>query len=86
MLGWIAGEVMATDPVVEPKLHAFFNGPVGVKLDAILGTIGKSPMFANGGHGGEIVLGIIGIIIVLVLGNIWRKRKLRQRDASETAA
>ena len=29
LLGWIAGEVMATDPVVQPSLHAFFNGPVG---------------------------------------------------------
>ena len=39
--------------------------------------IGKSPMFANGGHGGEIVLGIIGIVVVLVWGYIWRTRKLR---------
>ena len=29
LLGWIAGEVMATDPAVQPALHAFFNGPVG---------------------------------------------------------
>jgi YjbE family integral membrane protein len=86
LLGWIAGEVMATDPVVEPKLHAFFNGPVGVQLDAMLGMIGKSPMFANGGHGGEIVLGLIGIVVVLVWGYIWRARKLRHAMHSETAA
>jgi len=78
LLGWIAGEVMATDPVVQPSLHAFFNGPVGVKLDAILGMIGKSPMFANNGHGGEIVFGIVGIVVVLVWGYIWRMRKLRK--------
>src|ERR1700749_3982560 len=53
LLGWIAGEVAATDPAIQPKLHAFFDGPAGVKLDAMLGTIGKSPMFANGGNGGE---------------------------------
>ena len=29
LLGWIAGEVMATDPAIQPGLHAFFNGPVG---------------------------------------------------------
>jgi YjbE family integral membrane protein len=86
LLGWIAGEVMATDPVVEPKLLAFFNGPVGVQLDAMLGMIGKSPMFANGGHGGEIVLGLIGIVVVLVWGYIWRARKLRHAMHSETAA
>jgi YjbE family integral membrane protein len=86
LLGWIAGEVMATDPAVQPGLHAFFNGPVGVKLDAILGTLGKSPMFANGGHGGEVLFGIVGIIIVLVAGYIWRKRKMRGVEHSTTAA
>jgi YjbE family integral membrane protein len=86
LLGWIAGEVMATDPIVQPKLHAFFDGPVGVKLDAILGMLGKSPMFANGGHGGEVVCGIIGIIIVLIAGYIWRKRALQKAAHSESAA
>lgn len=86
LLGWIAGEVAATDPVVQPKLHAFFDGPVGVKLDAILGTFGKSPMFAHGGHGGEVVLGILGIIIVLVAGYIWRARRLRSDMHHTTAA
>ena len=33
LLGWIAGEVMATDPALQPSLHAFFNGPVGTGLD-----------------------------------------------------
>jgi YjbE family integral membrane protein len=86
LLGWIAGEVMATDPAIQPSLHAFFDGPVGVKLDAILGMIGKSPMFANGGHGGEVLFGIVGIVVVLVAGYIWRKRKMRGVEHSTTAA
>jgi YjbE family integral membrane protein len=86
LLGWIAGEVMATDPAIQPGLHAFFDGPVGVKLDAILGTLGKSPMFANGGHGGEVLFGIVGIVIVLVAGYIWRKRALQKTAHSESAA
>ena len=68
LLGWIAGEVMATDPAVQPALHAFFNGPVGTGLDGLLKSLGMAPQFANGGHGGEVVLGIIGIIVVLVAG------------------
>ncbi len=28
LLGWIAGDVIATDPAVHPKLQAFFAGPV----------------------------------------------------------
>jgi predicted tellurium resistance membrane protein TerC len=85
LLGWIAGEVMATDPAVQPALHAFFNGPVGVGLDGLLKSLGMAPQFANGGHGGEVVLGIIGIIIVLVAGSIWRKRKLQGAEHSATA-
>ena len=85
LLGWIAGEVMATDPAVQPALHAFFNGPVGVGLDGLLKPLGMAPQFANGGHGGEVILGIIGIIIVLVAGSIWRKRKLQGAEHSATA-
>ncbi|HEY3149114.1 MAG TPA: YjbE family putative metal transport protein, partial [Dongiaceae bacterium] len=85
LLGWIAGEVMATDPAVEPALHAFFNGPVGVGLDKVLGSLGLGLRFANGGNGGEVLLGIIGITIVLVAGAIWRKRKLQGAEHSATA-
>jgi hypothetical protein len=72
--------------VVQPSLHAFFNGPVGVGLDGILKSIGLGPQFANGGHGGEVVLGILGIIVVLVAGSIWRKRKLESAEHSAKAA
>jgi hypothetical protein len=44
----------------------------------LLGTFGVAPHFANGGHGSEIVCGILGIIVVLVAGAIWRKRRLQQ--------
>jgi YjbE family integral membrane protein len=86
LLGWIAGEVAATDPAIQPKLHAFFDGPVGVKLDAILGTVGKSPIFTNGGHGGEILFGLAGIVIVLIAGYIWRARRLRSAMHPTSAA
>lgn len=86
LLGWIAGEVAATDPVIQPGLHAFFNGPASVKLDAMLAAVGMSPKFANGGHGGEILFGIAGIIIVLVAGYIWRSRKLRSAEQHQENA
>jgi len=82
LLGWIAGEVMATDPVVVPALRAFSDGPVGVQLDKLFGPIGLH--FSNGGHGAEVVFGIIGIIVVLVAGSIWRKRA-QQKHAEHAA-
>ena len=36
LLGWIAGDVIATDPAIHPKLQALFAGPLGAKLDAFL--------------------------------------------------
>ena len=37
LLGWIAGDVIATDPAIEPKLDALFAGPFGAKLDSTAG-------------------------------------------------
>jgi YjbE family integral membrane protein len=77
LLGWIAGDVIATDPAVHPMLQRFFDGPVGAKLDAMLATFGMAPRFAGGGHGAEIVCAVLGVIVVLVAGWLWRKRRLR---------
>jgi YjbE family integral membrane protein len=77
LLGWIAGDVIATDPAVHPVLQRFFDGPLGANLDAALAMFGVAPRFAGGGHGGEIVCAVIGVIVVLVAGWIWRKRRLQ---------
>src|SRR5205085_10985319 len=66
LLGWVAGEVMATDPAVVPHLRAFFNGPAGVALDSFFAPLRVMPHFANDGHGAEVIFGILGIIVVLV--------------------
>ena len=86
LLGWIAGDVIATDPAVHPKLQALFAGPIGVQLDALLASFGMGPRFANGGNGGEIVCGVLGVIIVLVAGSIWRRRKLQQVEHAAPSA
>ena len=85
LLGWIAGDVMATDPAVYPKLQALFAGPAGVKLDALLVSFGIAPRFANGGNGGEVVCAVLGVIVVLVAGAIWRRRKQQVEHAAPSA-
>jgi YjbE family integral membrane protein len=84
LLGWIAGDVIATDPAIHPKLDALFSGSFGARLDGMLTSLRMAPQFANHGNGGEIVLGVLGIIVVLVAGTIWRKRTL-QKYAEEAA-
>ena len=86
MLGWIAGDVIATDPALHPKLQAFFAGTLGVKLDALLASLGVAPHFANGGHGGEIVCAVLGVIAVLIAGSLWRRRRLQTTKHSAPSA
>jgi YjbE family integral membrane protein len=86
LLGWIAGAVIATDPALHPKLQAIFDGLVGVKLDALLATLGMASGFASGGIGGEVVCGVLGVIVVLLMGSIWRKRRLRRLEHTASSA
>ena len=82
LLGWIAGDVIATDPAVHPMLQRLFDGPVGINLDGFLAVFGVAPRFAGGGHGAEIVCAVLGVIVVLVAGSIWRRRKLQHVEQS----
>jgi hypothetical protein len=50
----------------------------------MLATVGIAPRFAGGGNGAEIVCGVLGIIVVLVAGAIWRKRRLRHVEEVPT--
>jgi YjbE family integral membrane protein len=88
LLGWIAGEVIATDPGVEPKMHALFDGAFGASLDSMLAALRIPPQFAHGGAGGEYLCAALGVIVVLVVGYIWRRRSLHVAalEASERHA
>jgi YjbE family integral membrane protein len=77
LLGWIAGDIIATDPAVHAKLQSVFDGLVGVKLDAFLALLGVAPHFAGGGSGGKVVCALLGAIVVLIVGAIWRRRSLQ---------
>ena len=75
LLGWIAGDVIATDPAVYPRLQELFEGAMGVELDALLTLLGVAPLFV-GGIGGELVCAALGVIVVLIAGAIWRRQSL----------
>ena len=78
LLGWVAGEVIATDPAVLPWVHAMFNGSLGAGLDSVMTSLGLSTRFTSGGHGGEIVCGLLGVLIVLAVGSLWRRRRINE--------
>jgi YjbE family integral membrane protein len=79
LLGWIAGDIIATDPAIHPKLQSLCDGLVGMEFDALLALLGVAPLFVGGGNGGEIVCAMLGVIVVLAVGSLWRRRAMRCR-------
>jgi YjbE family integral membrane protein len=77
LLGWIAGDVIATDPAVHPRLQSIFEGALGIELDAALTLLGVAPLFVAG-NGGEIACAMLGAIVVLIAGSIWRRQSRQQ--------
>ena len=74
LLGWIAGDVIASDPVDQSFLHGVLDGHFSVEMtSAILGI----SHFNIDGDLLEIAASVLGAIAVLVVGTIWRRRKLR---------
>jgi YjbE family integral membrane protein len=78
LLGWVAGEVIATDLAVAPLLHSLLNGQIVWSVEA------TSSLFAGPGHFSveldlmETLISLAGAVIVLIAGAIWRNRALRQ--------
>ena len=80
LLGWIAGDVIETDPAVHPLLQRLLDGQIALNLDATSAVFGISPHFSLDGDLVEYLASILGAIAVLVVGSIWRKRKLQHLD------
>lgn len=85
LLGWIAGEVIATDPAVAPWLHRVLDGHIALDVDTTSTIFGFAKHLKFNGEIGEITLALLGVIVVLVAGSIWRKRALREHAAPAVA-
>lgn len=82
LLGWIAGDVIASDPAIHPRLQAFFESGIGFEVDALLTLLGVAPLFV-GLNGGAFACAVLGVIVVLVAGSIWRRLSLQRAAARE---
>jgi YjbE family integral membrane protein len=80
LLGWIAGDVIATDPADHPFLQQLLDGQIAFNLDATSSIFNWSPHIRLDGDIDEYLCSILGAITVLVVGSIWRRRKLRQLE------
>jgi len=83
LLGWIAGDVIASDPVDQAFLHRVLEGHFSIDMtSAILGV----SHFNLDGDLMDIAASVLGAIVVLVVGSIWRRRKLQAQAQEEAHA
>jgi YjbE family integral membrane protein len=80
LLGWIAGEVIETDPVVQPILHRLLDGTIALNIDAQSAIFGVSPRLNLVGELDEYIASFLGAVAVLVAGSVWRKRRMQQLE------
>ena len=81
LLGWIAGEVIATDPAVAPWLQRALSGNVNLNIDTTSSIFGFAKNLQFSTEAGELALALLGIVVVLVWGSIWRGRAMRSMEA-----
>jgi YjbE family integral membrane protein len=77
LLGWIAGDVIESDPAVQPFVQRLLDGQFAPKLDTISAMSGVSPHDLVG-----YIASVLGAVVVFVAGSIWRRRKLRHNAAA----
>jgi YjbE family integral membrane protein len=81
LLGWVAGEVIATDPGVHPYLHNLLDGQIALNIDPTSAVFNLPSHLQMGTNLAELVLGLLGVAIVLVVGSMWRKRAMSEHAA-----
>jgi YjbE family integral membrane protein len=81
LLGWVAGEVIATDPGVHPYLHNLLDGQIALNIDPTSTVFSLPSHLQMGTNLSELVLGLLGVTIVLVVGSMWRKRAMSEHAA-----
>jgi YjbE family integral membrane protein len=80
LLGWIAGDVIESDPAVQPVLHRLLDGTIALHIDAQSAVFGLSPHLSLEGELDGYVASVLGAVTVLLAGSIWRKRRMQQLE------
>ncbi|XUM21426.1 TerC family protein [Bradyrhizobium oligotrophicum S58] len=83
LLGWVAGEVIATDPAIEPMLHHLLDGTVVINIEATSALFAGKTSLASHVDVMETLMSLIGAGVVLIAGSIWRGRALQRQAESE---
>jgi YjbE family integral membrane protein len=74
LLGWIAGDVIASDPIDQSLFHNILDGHITIEATS---TILGASHFNLDGDLMDFAASAAGAIVVLIVGSIWRSRRLR---------
>jgi YjbE family integral membrane protein len=77
LLGWIAGGVIVSDPIDETLFHHLLNGHITIEATSTI--LGVSHLNLDGDLV-DFVASAVGAIMVLIIGTIWRRRRLRDTE------
>jgi YjbE family integral membrane protein len=80
LLGWIAGDVIASDPIDQTLFHNLLDGHITIEATS---TILGASHFNLDGDLMDFAASALGAIVVLIVGTIWRRRKLRKAEHDE---
>jgi YjbE family integral membrane protein len=83
LLGWIAGDVIATDPAIGPRLHRLVDGDISLNIDTTSSAFGFVEHLRIESSIDELALSVLGSTIVILVGSRWRRRKLQQGKTAE---
>ncbi|MBS0529210.1 MAG: TerC family protein, partial [Proteobacteria bacterium] len=86
LLGWIAGDVIETDPAVQPLLARLLDGHISFNLDATSKLWDIAPHFVLSEDLVESLCSIFGAACVLIVGSIWRRSKLASASGVQAGA
>jgi YjbE family integral membrane protein len=84
LLGWIAGNVIASDPADQSLLHRVLDGQMIFSVEATSAIFGASH-FSVDTDLMDMLASTLGAIAVLVVGTIWRRRKLKGAQVNAQA-
>jgi YjbE family integral membrane protein len=73
LLGWIAGDVIASDPIDQSLFHKMLDGHITIDATSII--LGASH-FNLDGDLMDFAASALGSVAVLIVGMAWRRRKL----------
>src|SRR5271166_5524305 len=86
LLGWIVGEVIVTDPAVEPSLARYIEGTAVLNFEMKSAALDWARTLALHLNLVELAAATLGAILVVLVGGTWRRSKLRERITLPVAA